>query len=602
MNQSTLNTAIAQFIDFWNHLKILQKVVFVAAPAILIAAIAFFTFSSISSQYVQLYSLDRMQQVDLAELRAYLDGAGIAYKMRNDNVILVPKDSEHKIRMELSTYGLPRHQTGKGYDIFDNTTWIKGEKELQIMELRALKGQLEQDIAQFENIRSANVVIDIPTQRPFGLPQGKTKASIILSLRPGARLSSQELRAITFHVSGAVRGLDPNMVAISDTTGKLYQSIDPDGELDLLRTAELAVEEHLKSKVDGMLTAIVGHDHYYTTVQVVMNRDKVYEERKVYSGSVEGVNLGNPVVQSITESTQQETNSSTPLAIFGKPFSQKGQDIDNRVEFSKQMAVPTNQMRIQQTPGKIESISLGVLIDQNAVPAASVARIRHDIENQLRILLRGYDVGIHESVDFIPFAAAPAVDSVMQFDETIVEGDHSSWKLLFIAMGLALLGVLIYQTMPKKTQEPQHEDQTPKRPLSDIETLLDTVRDTVFLHTKSKDPTDHETNTFLNLLEKGDNSELGTIFALQSPRLLALILLHLKPERSYSIIRHLALEKQNEILNQLDGFAQMDSDTQQSLLNTIKEDFGGIPAGNANDIAKEIRRLRDQDSFSGIVP
>src|ERR1700722_4001480 len=42
----------------------------------------------------------------------------------------------------------------KGFELFDSGTWIKGEKELQMLEMRALKGQLEIEIEKFENIKN----------------------------------------------------------------------------------------------------------------------------------------------------------------------------------------------------------------------------------------------------------------------------------------------------------------------------------------------------------------------------------------------------------------------------------------------------------------
>ncbi len=156
----------------------------------------------------------------------------------------------------------------KGFELFDTNTWIKGEKELQVLEMRALKGQLEKDLTEFDQIKSASVILDMASgRRNFGGSQHKTKASVILTLNPQTRLSISQMHAITYHLAGAVHGLEPNMIAISDTTGKLYKTLDPEGGEELLSNASLAFEEHLDQKVQALLTTLIGAQQYSCLVQ-----------------------------------------------------------------------------------------------------------------------------------------------------------------------------------------------------------------------------------------------------------------------------------------------------------------------------------------------
>ena len=305
----------------------------------------------------------------------------------------------------------------------------KGEKELQILELRALKGQLEQDIAHFDNIRSANVILDIPPQRPFGGgPQQKPKASVILTLRAGARISAQELRAITYHIAGAVRGITPNMVAISDTTGKLYQAIDPDADYDITRTSEITLEENLKSKIDSMLAKIAGYDHFVSNVQVMVNRDKVTQERKIYSGTVDGVNLGQPVLTSVTDSSQEQMKETTKAKnwLLGKGASPYSESEENRGQLIKQLAVPMDLIKIVSSPGKVESVSVAVLIDKNYFANGSpqnLDSLKANIENQLATILKGYGGKVNQSVEFVPFDTRKPLPSVVESVEIRAPGE-----------------------------------------------------------------------------------------------------------------------------------------------------------------------------------
>jgi flagellar M-ring protein FliF len=331
--------------------------------------------------------------------------------------------------MDLAAMGLPKMHNGKGFELFDSNTWIKGEKELQILEMRALKGQLERDISEYENIRTANVILDIAPPRPFGGSMYQTKASVILTPMPGARLSNSQLRAITFHIAGAVRGLQPNMVAISDTSGKLYQAIDPENDVDMLRSAEIALEERIKAKVDGMLAMVVGHNNSYSTVQVRLSREKRTQERKIFSGNVGGVELGDPVLMSVQESglkmSERErgeigtpgTNTEAVAGAVAGEGAELAKRDESRNSQYRQMAVPLDHVKTATRPGRIDSISIGVLIDRTIAVAdgaglpenvveegkRNAELVKVEIESQLAKITEGYGVSLKPAVDFVEF-------------------------------------------------------------------------------------------------------------------------------------------------------------------------------------------------------
>ncbi len=447
MSWELFKTLGNQLLSIWRSIKTYQKFTVIVAALFLLSLLGFMIVQAASTRYSPLYPAGRLTITDAADVKNYLDGTGIHYELRGDSTILVPEKQTHRIRMDLAAVGLPKTNHSKGFELFDTNTWIKGEKELQVLEMRALKGQLENDITSFENIKSARVILDIAPPRPFGGSLYKTKASVIIDLMPGARLSNTELRSITYHVAGAVRGLQPNMIAISSTTGKLYQAIDPDGDYDMLRSAEVSLEERIKAKVDGMLATVVGHESSYSTVQVLMSRDKTQEERKIFSGSPSGVDLGDPVLMSVTESgmelsENERANIGTPgtntEAIAGAVVGD-GEDIlkrkENRTQQYRQMAVPMDHRKTRSAPGKLESISIGVLVDKtiavdsnSSIPSQDLVdgkrqteSIRKEIQSQLDIIMLGYDVKIETAVDFVEFdktkvnelASEETLDTVM---------------------------------------------------------------------------------------------------------------------------------------------------------------------------------------------
>lgn len=151
----------------------------------------------------------------------------------------------------------------KGYALFDANTWIKGEKELQVLEMRALKGQLEKDLCAFESIKEAKVILDLPPQKTMTSYPYPTKASVIVALFPNSKMTCSLLSAIKNHLLGAVRGLDAKNIAISDTKGVLYQAIDSDVSLSNPRAL---VEEEIQTKIHSMLDKLTEPNNVHVAI------------------------------------------------------------------------------------------------------------------------------------------------------------------------------------------------------------------------------------------------------------------------------------------------------------------------------------------------
>jgi flagellar M-ring protein FliF len=264
---------LRQFTTVWSERTSRQKIALLFSLCLVALFLGYAMIHGSASSFTQLFPSKSLTNTQITEIRTFLERHAIVYKEDKEKGMLVPTASVEQIRNGLAEIGIPKQERGKGFELFDTNTWIKGEKELQVLEMRALKGQLEKDLCAFEHIKSASVILDIPPQRTFNGTKYSTKASVILTLMPGARLSASELKAVTNHLAGAVRGLEPNMIAISDTSGKLYKAIDPHASEDSGYDAARLFEEHMEEKISELLTRLVGQEHFYTTVQAVFDKD-----------------------------------------------------------------------------------------------------------------------------------------------------------------------------------------------------------------------------------------------------------------------------------------------------------------------------------------
>ncbi len=406
---------------------------------------------------------------------------------------------------------------------------IKGEKTNQSLEIRALKEQLEDDLIKFENVKSANVLLDVAPQSFPKEGKNKNKASVILTLMPQTTLTNQELRAIASHVAGAVWGLMPNMVAVSDTTGKLYQSFDPEGDADSIRISELAVEEHIKAKIDGILATLVGFDDFYTTVQVIMNRNK---------------------------------------------FSDEG-----------------NGVRLNPSFGKIESISIGVLIDKNVFAANSAAggnnyssaaqseeRLQKEIESQIWVMLRGYDVKITQAVNFIGFNRTNLLHA-----SAISKGGTSYIITALIALAVGVIVIMLLLIL---------------QPFSRIKWYQKEVKisDSKLGESKEKGKKQDiikeipPSNPLWHIIDKANPKLLGQYLKHEPVEAVVSFFYFLQPQRIASILAEFSEEKQIEILLDLGALDKMDANSRTSWINCV-----AIALGKSLDLSDE------KDRFSKLI-
>ena len=116
--------------------------------------------------------------------------------------------------------GLPK--TGRiGFEIFDKTNFGITDFAEHVNYRRAVEGELERSVMALAEVQQARVHVTLPKDSVFTDSQEPAKASVLVGLRPGLRLSAQNVFAITNLVSSAVEGLTPGSVSVVDMNGNL---------------------------------------------------------------------------------------------------------------------------------------------------------------------------------------------------------------------------------------------------------------------------------------------------------------------------------------------------------------------------------------------
>jgi flagellar biosynthesis/type III secretory pathway M-ring protein FliF/YscJ len=168
-----------------------------------------------------------------------------------------------------------------------------GDRSRVWMENRGLESELSTVLSRFRGVKDAHVFIEIPQQRGFGNRSTTSRASVHLTLADGEALDKQRIAAISNFVAGAVSGLDPRNVKITD--GLRYYR-PPDGASEMpteLLDIQRHAEEYHALKIADQLSYIPG---------VKVN---VYATLRTTEEQIQEKTLGPAVVDSETSKTEE---------------------------------------------------------------------------------------------------------------------------------------------------------------------------------------------------------------------------------------------------------------------------------------------------------
>src|SRR5689334_10387558 len=169
------------------------------------------------------------------------DAAGIVQKLREAGVeyrlpegggsVLAPSAKLAELRLNMAAAGLPK--AGRiGFELFDKTNLGATEFTEHVNYRRALEGELERSITSLAEVEQARVHLTFPKDSVFLESQQPAKASVLVKVRPRARLLPQNVLAIDHLVASAVEGLSPDAVSVLDMNGNLLGRPRPAGTLD----------------------------------------------------------------------------------------------------------------------------------------------------------------------------------------------------------------------------------------------------------------------------------------------------------------------------------------------------------------------------------
>lgn len=228
----------------------------------------------------------KLSPVDAAQVVEKLRNDSIPYRLTNGGrTVTVPSKMVDELRLKLSQEGLPKGE-GEGLEILDKSPLGMSDFSQKVGYQRAIQGELARTISALDNVLSARVHLVFPEESPFLDSQDGARASVMLTLRPGATIDQRQLSGVVHLVSGAVKDLKPENVSVLDSQGRLLAGgRSQDGVyshgnelLDLQRDAERYLEE----KATGLLDGFLGTGKAIVRTRVEMSDRVVREKTETY--------------------------------------------------------------------------------------------------------------------------------------------------------------------------------------------------------------------------------------------------------------------------------------------------------------------------------
>ncbi|QDZ90352.2 flagellar M-ring protein FliF [Shewanella decolorationis] len=431
----------------------MRQITMILALAI---CLALAVFVMIWAQEPEYRPLGKMETQEMVQVLDVLDKNKIKYQIDVD-VVKVPEDKYQEVKMMLSRAGIDSAAASNK----DFLTQDSGFGVSQRMEQARLKHSQEENLAraieQLQSVSRAKVILALPKENVFARNTAQPSATVVINTRRGG-LGQGEVDAIVDIVASAVQGLEPSRVTVTDSNGRLLNSGSQDGisararrELELVQQKEA----EYRTKIDSILSPILGPDNFTSQVDVSMDFTAVEQTAKRF----------NPDLPSLRSEMTVENNSTggstggIPGALSNQPPMESNipQDAtkatesvtagNSHREATRNFELDTTISHTRQQIGVVRRVSVSVAVDfkPGAVgengQVARVARTEQELTN-IRRLLEGAVGFSAQRGDVLEVVTVPFMDQLVE-DVPAPELWEQPWFWRAVKLGIGALVILV---------------------------------------------------------------------------------------------------------------------------------------------------------------
>lgn len=315
---------------------------------------------------------------DASGIQAYLEERRIPHRIGSGgDLIEVPVDRVHSLRLELASEGLPS-RGAVGFELMDSLPWGATDFERHVSYIRALQGELERTIEGFEEVRRARVHVVLPRESVFISQKSPATAAVFLEMRPLARLDTDAVRGVIHLVASSVEGLSPTEVTVVDTGGIILsdRALREDAPNESARDSmevQLQFEESLRSRLQGMLEQVLGPGNVAVQVSAQLNFDDREVHREFFEpvagdgGLVIDMHMVEEEFSGTQAAPETGAGADSNLPSYQSWYSD-GESSYQRSELTQNVVVNRTTEHWRVAPGAVERLSVAVVVNGAITP------------------------------------------------------------------------------------------------------------------------------------------------------------------------------------------------------------------------------------------
>lgn len=434
--------------------------------ALLAAAVVFYLWRD-QGAYRPLYGAG--EAYPAADVMQVLDAEAFDYRLHpQSGQVLVREEDLARARMLLAAKGV-KVSVPAGYELFDKDEPLGTSHFLQDVRLkRSLEGELARTIMGLKGIEQARVHVAREDSNSFVVGRrDPAKASVLLQLAPGQRLSPEQVGAIVNLVAGSVPQLKPEDVSVVDQNGVLLsRGINGAGGPSQNWQAVDEYQRKAVGNVEEVLAPVLGLGNYRISVSADIDFSQKEETLQAYGEAPRlrseslrnettldqlalGVpgSLSNRPPEPPPQAQQGQAQSANAPAGNGKTASTDNKAATStRNETTRQNDFDQSVTHIKYPAFALRQQSVAVVINASTAPEGGwTDKARADLEAMVKSAV-GFNAqrGDLITVSVFPFAA------------TAVEESSASWwessalqsLVRYTVLGLIALLFLLFGVRP----------------------------------------------------------------------------------------------------------------------------------------------------------
>ncbi len=433
-----------------------QKLTIVLAAALVIAGLIGLRNWTRERDFKPLYT--GLSQEDAAAVLAKVRESGTEFRLgEGGSSVLVPSAKVAEVRLQLAAGGIPR--SGRiGFELFDKANFGTSDFGEQINYHRAVEGELERSVMALSEVEQARVHVTFAKDSIFLESKQPAKASVLVKLRPGTKLSPENVTAICQLTASAVEGLLPDAVSVVDMRGDVLshprRPLSPDDPEPSSAALEYRqqLERDMVAKINATLDPLLGAAKFRASAAVECDftsgeqSDETFDPAKsvmVTSQRTEDVSGIN------TASGMPGTASALPRPA-PRPATGSGGVTRRSENVAYQSSRTVRHVKLPQ--GNVKHVSVSVLVDHTVRWEGTGAKAKRIIEAPTAEKLKaihdlvagviGFSAERNDQliVEALPFEATLTAEQIDSSPAPAAPDQLPPWLRKFLANKVALIG------------------------------------------------------------------------------------------------------------------------------------------------------------------